>query len=298
MHHPVRRPLAWALALAAGLLLVACQPDAPIDPLDVEVEFSFQVTNPEELTGPVYGVLLQPFEEGAFLRAQVDPAPNLDGLLNAFVAADLAADGEVAGTLTAPVTVPRINENLGVGIGTKVRTPPLWRVFFPPAECPLTATNAVEAALAPVQELMLWDGEAVDEAGYPLPDGRLWLGNQTYEEADGVQTWTYEGYLLVVSRAAWSATSDGPCTFESEWGDAFLVDVDLAIDVGWQFLHFRSVERYDGMTSDYEDEVRSLTLAEVADLGAIGTVEARPTVVDLSVDGGPSLPRAFERLFR
>ena len=296
MHLPFRRPLTWLLALAAGLLLVACQPEAQIDPLDAEAEFTIQVTNPEELTGPVFGVLRQPFEEDAFLRAQIEP-PSLDALLNAFAESELAADGEVAGAFVAPRTVPRINDALGGGIGPKMSEPSLWWVFFPPAECPLTATNATEAALAPVRILWIWDGEAVDEMGYPVTDGWIVLGSETLEEDVGVETWTYETYLPVVSRAAWSATSGGPCAFETDWGQDFQLDVDLAIDVGWQFLYLRSVRRYDGMAWSYEDEVRSLTLDEVADLGPIGRVEPRLLIMDLSVGDEPSLPRAFTRLF-
>jgi hypothetical protein len=295
VHLPFR-PLTWLLALAAGLLLVACQPGPQSDPLDAEVAFAFQVTNPEELAGPVFGLLRQPFEGDAFMRAQVE-APSLDALLNAFAESELTADGEVAGAFVAPRAVPRINDALGGGISPKARGPSLWWVFFPPAECPLTATNAVEAALAPVQELWVWDGEAVDEMGYPLTDGWIVLGSETLEEGVGVETWTYEAYLPVVSRAAWSATSAGPCAFETDWGEDFLLDVDLAIDVGWQFLYLRSVRRYDGMAWGYEEEVRSLTLDEVADLGPIGRVEPRLPVMDLSVGDEPSLPRAFTRLF-
>lgn len=296
MHLPSRRPLTWLLALAAGLLLAACQPENRIDPLDAEAAFAFQVTNPEELTGPVFGVLRQPFEGDAFMRAQVE-APSLEALLNAFAESELAADGEVAGAFVAPRTVPRINDSMGGGIGPKMRGPSLWWVFFPPTECPLTATNAVEAALAPVQGLWVWDGEAVDEMGYPLEDGWIVLGSETYEEAEGVETWTYETYLPVVSRAAWSATSDGPCDFETDWGDRVLLDVDLAIDVGWQFLYLRTVRRYDGMAWHYEDEARSLTLDEVAELGPIGRVEPRLPIMNLSGGDEPSLPQAFARLF-
>ena len=297
MHHPFRPPLAWALALAAALLLGACRaPTPPVDPLTVATSFAFAVTNPDGLTGPVYGVLVRPFEEGGLLRADVGP-PSLEFLLNAFAEATLDADGEVSGTLIAPSSVPRINESLGIGIGPRLRRPSYWWAFFPPAGCPVTAVNPNEAALAPVIELLVWDGETVDDAGYPAVDGAMWLGSFDVTEDDGVQTAIHEGYLLVASRAAWSATSGGPCTVD-ERGSDVVIDIDLDLDVGWQFLYYRSVERYDGMDWSLEETVRTVALADAADLGPLGEAEARSLIPDVRAAALPIVPSALARLFR
>jgi hypothetical protein len=209
----------------------------------------------------------------------------------AFVEAGLTAGGDVTGTFIATAAVPRVNDGLGGGIGPMLRGPSPWFFFLPPSECPMTSTNGVEAAIAPVMALLVWDGVTRDEFGYPLEDGFVSLATATFTDVDGVETYVRESYVPVASRSAWSASSDGACEFETPYGDRMRFEVDLPIDVGWQVLHVVGVETYDGSTWPYEDVARSLTLEELAALGPIGEVLPRMAEVTAAT-------AAFGRLFR
>jgi len=254
------RRLACALA-ALVLALGACGPEA-IDPLGQPTDFSFEVANPDEIAGPVFGAMVVPFEPSPMfgVRKLAPASINLDAFVDVMADTDLASDGQVSGSLITVYDVPRINEGLGLEFG--------WLTFFPPEGCPMTATNALEAAIAPIIGLAVWDGESyVDDE--PDIDGVILLESE--ERVDGVggaYTDTFVGYVPVASRTAWSATTDGPCVPDD--APDVIVDVDLEIAAGWQFLRYTSVESFDGLTSTYRDEVVSLTLEQVAAAGVIG----------------------------
>jgi len=265
---PQRHRLPWWVALAALLLtLGACAPEA-IDPLALPTPFSFEVDNPEEIEGPVYGAMIVPFEGelpfGMGVSPKMAPPPNLDAVLNAILDGELDADGLVSGSFIPVVDVPRLNELLGLEFG--------WWVFLPPPGCDITATNPVEAAIAPIFGIAVWDGEAVDEGGYPEVAGIIALSESTYEEDDDTTTQTYRSYLPVASRAAWSATTNGACEPDDGWISS--IEVDLQIAAGWQFVHVVDVDVCDKTTWSCSRSytARSMTLEEIAAAGPIGTV--------------------------
>lgn len=278
--------LACSLALAALVLaLGACGPE-PIDPLTEPVAFSFEVANVDEFSGPVFGVMLTPFEPNPMFgrRALAPAAADIEGFVYATTDAAIDADGLVTGSLISVYDIPRINEALGLEFG--------WMLFFPPPGCPMTATNAAEAALAPLPFMAVWDGESfVDDE--PDPDALVYL--ETRERVDGeggAFTETFVGYVPVASQSAWSASTDGACVPDEE-PDATLT-VDVAIDAGWQFLRYTSVRTFDGVDTTYADEIVALTLDEVAAAGVIGealpagmvpvdTLSPRPAQASLSL---------------
>jgi len=265
------RSFLWALlaALALTLTLSACGPDV-VDPLAVATPFTFEVDNPEEIEGPVYGAMIMPFEGdlpfGMGISPKMAPPQNLDALLNAIEDGELDEDGLVTGSFIPAYEVPRFNELLGIEFG--------WWVFLPPAGCDVTATNAAEAAIAPILGMALWDGETVDEGGYPVVDGIIVTATYTFEEDPDTETDTYEYYVPVVSRAAWSATTNGACEPEDSWLDSF--DIDLQIAAGWQFLHVVQIEVCTlgdfGWDCSYSYQARSMTLEQIAAAGSIGEV--------------------------
>jgi len=237
------------------------------DPLSVPAEFSFLVENEPDYAGTVFGALLKPFEEapGMMRKSQVD-APALDYLLGAFTEpADLTAAGQVSGTFIPPLDVPRINESFVYG--------EVGLIFFmAPPGCPMTATNANEAAFAPVLELVLWDGVKVDENGWPDIDGWVYLELGDYDEVTETSSW--ELHVPVVSRVPWSASTGGPCAPTGEVG--LTVDIDLQVAAGWQFVRLFVTDTPDG-EDGWETEVTltTRTLEEVAALDTpIGYVEA------------------------
>jgi hypothetical protein len=257
------RCLACALALAALVLaLGACGPET-IDPLAQPTTFSFEVANPDEIAGPVFGAMVVPFEPSPMfgMRKLAPASINLDAFVDVMTDTDLATSGQVSGSLITVYDVPRVNEALGLEFG--------WLTFFPPEGCPMTTTNPTEAAIAPIIGLAVWDGESfVDDE--PDFDGLILL--ETVERVDGgggAYTDTLVSYVPVASRTAWSATTDGPCV---PVGPDITLDVDLQIAAGWQFLRRTSVETFDGLTWTYQEEIVSLTLEQVAEAGVIGEV--------------------------
>ena len=278
------------LPLAVVLVLASACTTAVTDPATVETPIAFQVSDPDSLAGPVFGLMLQPFVDPPIFARSAD-ASAADAWLDAFVEAGVTADGDVSGTLIAAAAVPRVNEGLGGAMRPMLKGPSPWFFFFPPGKCPMTATNGVEAAIAPVSTLLVWDGETLDEFGYPLEDGFVSLGTSRFTEVDGVRTYRRETYLPVASRSAWSASSDGPCEFVNAYGEPVLFDVDLTIDVGWQVIHVLSIETDDGAAWSYEDVARSLTLKEFGALGPVGEVAPRLSEVTLAT-------AALGRMFR
>lgn len=270
--------LAFSLALATLLLaLGACGPEQ-IDPLTEPTPFSFEVANPDEIAESVYGVMLTPFEPNPMFgkRALTSTAADIDGFVYATIDAAIDADGLVTGSLISVYDIPRINEALGLEYG--------WMVFFPPEGCSMTATNAAEAALAPLPFMAVWDGQSFigDE---PDPDALIAL--ETFERVDGeggAYTETSVGYVLVASQAAWSASTDGICV--PDVGSDDTLTVDVAIDAGWQFLRYTGVDSFDGADWTYADEIVSLTLDEVAAAGIIGEAEPLGVVMPVSTRTG------------
>jgi len=262
------RSFLWALLAALVLTLGACGGPEVEDPLALPTPFTFEVDNPEELEGPVYGAMIMPFESdppiGMGIGPRMSPPPNLDALLNAIEDGELDADGLVSGSFIPTYDVPRFNELLGIEFG--------WWVFIPPRGCDVTATNPVEAAIAPIIGIALWDGETVDEDGFPAAAGIVMLGESSFEEDADTETRTYETYLPAVSRAAWSATTGGACEPEDDWVSS--IDVDMQIAAGWQFLHVVETQVCDKVPWDcsWSYTARSMTLEEIAAAGPIGTV--------------------------
>lgn len=289
MHLP-HRLVSLLTSAALVVALGACAPGPErVDPLSEPTPFSFEVANPDEVVGPVFGVMLTPFEPNPMFggRALAPAAADLEGFVYATIDAALDADGLVTGSLISVYDFPRINEALGLEFG--------WLLFFPPEGCPMTATNGAEAALAPLPYMAVWDGESFvgDE---PDADAIVYLEN--FERVDGegsAYTETFVGYVPVASQSAWSASTDGPCVPDEEPNATLTVDV--AIDAGWQFLRYTSVRTSDGVDMTYADELVSLTLDEVAAAGIIG--EARPPgVMPLESHSAPSTQAGLSLLFR
>jgi hypothetical protein len=285
-----RSLLLVALPLAGLLLAASACTTTVADPAAVETPFAFQVSNPGELEGPVLGRMLQPFVAQPIVVGTADASP-ADAWIDAFVEAGLTADGTVAGTLIAPAAVPRINDGLGGGMRPMLKEPSPWFFFFPPGGCPMTTTNALEAAIAPISSLLVWDGVTVDANGDPVWDGLVRLGTWTYTIVDGVETSREEAYVPVASRSAWSASSDGPCDVDTGGGGRIRFDVALTIDVGWQVIHVVSIQTHDGLAGSREDFARSLTLEEFAALGPVGEVVPRMSEIPLA-------PAALGPMFR
>ena len=262
------RSFLWALLAALVLTLGACGGPEVEDPLALPTPFTFEVDNPEELEGPVYGAMIVPFEGdlpfGMGISPKMAPPPNLDAILNAIEGGELDEDGLVTGSFIPAYDVPRINELFGIEFG--------WWVFLPPAGCDVTATNAVEAAIAPIIGMALWDGVTVDEGGYPVVAGVIVTWAESFEEDAETEAWTYESYVPVVSRAAWSATTNGACEPVDSWVSS--IDIDLEIAAGWQFLHVVEVDVCEKATWDCSTTytARSMTLEQIAAAGSIGEV--------------------------
>ena len=263
----VRPRSALTLALLVPLLLIAlsaCQPAQPFDPLAATTPFVFEVDNPDEVDGEVFGLLLYPFEPIPF----ASDVERYGALLNGFMDAALDDAGAIEGSFIAPRDVPRVNDGAGWfgGMRGVARSGPGFGgwLLFPPEECPMTATNEAEATFAAMQMLIVWDGETFDEEGLPVPTGYIEPGASTYVDDGTTWTWTYESMIPVMSRAAWSASTDGPCTFET-WTDVTL-DVDIEMDVGWQLLHVRSVETGGVGGNTWQETVRVVPLDDTNDL--------------------------------
>ncbi len=283
--------LACALALAALVFaLGACGPGPEqVDPLSEPVAFSFELANPDEVAGPLFGVMLTPFEPNPMFggRALAPAAADVEGFVYATIDAALDADGLATGSLISVYDFPRINEALGLEFG--------WLLFFPPEGCPMTATNAAEAALAPLPYMAVWDGESFvgDE-----PDVDAIVHFESFERVDGAGgafTETFVGYVPVASQSAWSAATDGACVPDEEPNATLTVDV--AIDAGWQFLRYTSVTTFDGVDTAYADELVSLTLEEIAEAGIIGQA-LPPGMIPVGSLSGASLRTGPSTLFR
>ena len=286
--HSIHR-LVPSLTLAALVLaLGACGPE-PIDPLTEPVAFSFEVANPEEITGPVFGAMVVPFEPNPMfgMRTSAPAEVNLDAFVDVMLDTEIAEAGLVAGSLISVYDVPRINES--------PNHKALWWAFYPPEGCPMTATNPTEATLAPLFGMAVWDGESfVGED--PDVDGMIFL--ETYERVDGeggAYTDTFARYVLVASRATWSASTDGPCAPEES--STVTLAVDLAIDAGWQFLRYTSVQTYDGLDWTYAEELVSLTLDQVAAAGIIGEAVPPDAMLPVSLSAA-SAQAGLSLLFR
>jgi hypothetical protein len=175
--HPSHRLVSWLTSAALLLALGACGPGPEqVDPLTEPAPFSFEVANPDEVAGSVFGVMLTPFEPNPMFggRALVPAAADLEGFVYATIDATIDADGLVTGSLISVYDFPRINEALGLEFG--------WLLFFPPEGCPMTATNGGQAALAPLPYLAVWDGESFvgDE---PDADAIVYL--ESFDRVDG-----------------------------------------------------------------------------------------------------------------
>jgi len=285
-HHLV----SWLTSAALVVGLGACGPGPEqVDPLSEPTAFSFELANPDEVAGSVFGVMLTPFEPNPMFgaRALTPAAADIDGFIYATMDAAIDADGLVSGSLISVYDIPRINESIGLEFG--------WLLFFPPQGCPMTATNGAEAALAPLPYIAVWDGESfVDDE--PDVDAIVFL--ESFERVDGeggAYTETFVGHVPVASQSAWSAATDGPCVPDEEPNATLTVDV--AIDAGWQFLRYTSVRTSDGVDMTYTDELVSLTLDEVAEAGIIGEA-LPPGVMPLESLSAASTRAGLSLLFR
>lgn len=289
------RSLAWLIATASVLLLAACASTPPTtapDPLDVETAFGVRAANADALEGSLIGIVVRPFV-GIDTLATEDYGP----FRNAIAEATLAADGSIEGRFIAPRLVPRINDGFmgkladrSYGGGYE-----LFLVFFPPADCEVTATNPDEAALAQIMDILVWDGETVDDDGIPVITGTFALGESEASFEGGVWTNTFEAIVPVASRAAWSASTDGPCTsVRIDEGDTYTttIDADLELSVGWQFLHTRYEAVGDATSFTETLFARTISADEADDLSALWTVrEGMPASLDALHD--PVVARLF-----
>lgn len=306
-----RRRIAWLSAIALPLLLAACASQTPPpspDPLTVETAFSSKVANPGGVEGELFGVLLRPFESiGKFATEDIG------AFRNAFADATLAADGSIEGRFIAPQRVPRINEGLFKFAQPSFRgSYDPWLLFFPPSQCPMDATNPDDAALAALFEIGVWDGETL--IGDEFPAVSDLIETTRYDEQSDMDTFraTWETMVPVVSRTAWSAATDGACTYTRD--DFFFIplaaadeahpslapteidvtyDVDIDLEVGWKFLHivFDVTETAAGVTESMV--VRTLAVSDVDDLSDVWQLAS----VSALAESAPPNP-AFERLFR
>lgn len=291
------RRYAPLVALVSVLALGACgapQQQAP-DPLAAETPFSVLSTNESALEGTLFGLILRPFQEGGKLQAG-----DFDAFRNAFVDTTLAADGTIEGRFIAPRAVPRINDNLfalgadrafGGGAG-------LFIVFFPPEGCTMETTNPDDAALAQVLAMGVWDGDSLTDAGFPDVTGRVLFDRFEESFVGDRYTETFEAIIPVVARAPWSASSNGPCTFEQDdvvflpfaaeadvapalapttW--SVTVDAELDLIVGWQFLHTRYEYVSEPGAQSETFTLRTLAIDDVDDLSDLWSV-----VVDDELD--------------
>ena len=267
-----RRSLSRSLIAGAALAtLAACgQPTpTPLDPATLPQEFSFEVTNPDTLSGAVFAPVLEAFGTVPFASVAIAPA-QATAIRNATDDATLAASGRVEGTLMPAADVDRLNEAIGFMIGGT------FEVFFAPEGCAVSAENAGEATFASVLDLVVWDGATLDPDGLPATtDGSLEL-----VVVDGDVT---TAYFPIASRTAWSATSNGPCELDAT--SSYVLDLDVS--AGWQFLRITE----DATIGNEVIAFETLSLEEVAAAGVIGAAEA--TVMML----GQQAPR-FTPIYR
>ena len=309
----MHRPFVYAAALTAALALAACAGPQTVvpDPLATETPFSLQAANPGEQEGTLFGLLLRPFESLDRFDTE-DYGP----YRNAIVDGALTSGGALEGSFIAPRDVPRVNDGIGKfaarafgGFGDA------FMYFFPPAECPMDATNAEEAALAQLPFIGVWDGETLNGDGLPAFSAGVRVDRWSFEDVGGVFTEAFEALVPVVSRTAWSASTDGACTFTVDsggigpipivldtgatpsiapWTGEVTLDIDFDIAVGWQFLHIESVytEDVDGWSET--TVVRTIAVDDV-DTSELWTVEPFGMV---EVKDGDRVNPAFARLFR
>lgn len=249
-----RSPLTIALALAIVATLAACgQPTpTPIDPATLPQDFSFRVANPDAVTGAVFAPVYEAFGTvpTTMLAGAVAPA-QAAAVRDAMDGATLSAGGTVAGTLTPVAEISRINEAIGFLMGS-------GEVFFVPAGCDVTAVNATEAAFASLVELIVWDGVTLDADGLPATTDAV----IDLSVVDG----DFETFhLLVASRTAWSATSNGLCEIDATSSYA----LDLDVSVGWQVLR----ATFDGTVGAQVTTFETLSLEDVAAAGVIGIAD-------------------------
>lgn len=272
-------PTLLVLLAALTLTVTACT-TAVVDPATETSALSFEVTNLEAVAGPVYGAALVPFEDDVVMRKAVAPS----GSLNVLGDGTLVEDGLIAGTLIAPMDLPRINDALGLSS--------TWFVFSPPEDCDVATTNPNDAAIATVGRWSIWDGASFDEFDRPAIDANVFLGSEVVTVEGDLRTSTWTAYVLAASRLPWSATTNGACGAP---GDA--LSFDLTFETGWTWIRIVEtfVEDTVLFTGSFARDATTLTLEEVADLGPIGTVEPTTTIVDLSAT---SLTTPLADLFR
>lgn len=238
------RPRPILAAACAAALLSACGPTA-VDPATLPTPFSFTVANPDSTTGAVFTAVYEAFGEFPTTSSAIGVSEL--AISDASPGATITAAGAVSGTLRAVADIDRVNEAFGFLMGFE-------RIFFVPEGCDVTTTNAGEAAFAMPPWQFVWDGVTVEANGIPSTiTGQLDLRTI----AGDVQTI----YILVASRSAWSAETTAPCTAGSD-----TLELDLAANVGWQFLRATVTVGPSGDTIVLE----TLTLDEVAALGPIG----------------------------
>lgn len=310
-----RRRFTWLATLALVIVVAACaqqtpppEEEEPIDPLTVETEFAVTAANASETVGSVFGLLIRPFQSiGKF--ATEDYGAFRNGLADA----TLGADGSIEGRFIAPARVPRINDGFfglaGRSFGGYYDP---FMVFFPPDECPMTTTNPDDAAIATIPYMFIWDGSTLDAEGFPVVDAAV--RTDRWEDTSDTDSYseTYVGIMPVMSRSAWSASSDGACTYVDEdvfvksngalqlgFGPLFertyTYDVDIELEVGWQFLHV-TYEYYEDATSQIESTiVRTLTVDEADDLSDVWSIV---DTMSLAAATNARPNPVFERLFR
>lgn len=245
-----RSALSILLAFTALAMLAACgQPATPVDPATLPQAFSFQVANPDDVTGAVFAPVFEAFGSyaGPMAVGAVAPA-QATAIRDAMDGATIVASGAVAGTLTPAAELARVNEAIGFFMGA-------GEVFVVPEGCDVTAVNATDAAFSSVFDLAVWDGTTLDADGIPAsPDGFLDL----VVTAGDVET----VHLLVASRIDWSATSNGACEVDATM--SYTLDLDVV--AGWQFLR----ATFDGTGGNEVVIFETLSLEDVAAAGAIG----------------------------
>lgn len=273
-------PTLLVLLAALALTVTACT-RAVVDPATETSALSFEVTNLEAVVGPVYGAALVPFEDDVVMRKAIAPS----GSLNVLGDGTLVEDGRIAGTLIAPVDLPRINEALGFDS-------PAWFVFSPPEDCDVTTTDPNDAAIATVGRWSIWDGASFDEFDGPAIDANVFLRSEVVAVEGDLRTTTWTTYVLAASRLPWSATTNGACGAPDD-----ALSFDLTFETGWTWI--RVVETFVEdtvlFTGSFARDATTLTLEEVADLGPIGTVEPTTTIIDASA---ASLRAPLADLFR